>query len=185
VNARIGYPPAAVVWHTLEAIRSADVGTAGAQRAGDRWHRKRWTMTSALSCYYLDEPLAADELLFVQQCLLGPWSKFKVAASELAQRRVPLVIPAPDPYGRYAQTREQRAAGVRVNLRHAGIGDDHGRQVVWVTPRDPEWDAIFQYAIRKETGLSPYVAQRWSVCDGVAVRAEMRVIDTQMLLDGL
>jgi hypothetical protein len=142
-------------------------------------------MTSVLSCYYIDEPLVGEELLFLQQCLLGPWSKFKVAASELVQRRVPLVIPAPGLNGRYAQTREQRATGVRVNLRHAGICADHGRQVVWVTPRDPEWDAIFQYAIRRETGVSPYVAQRWIVTDGVPVRSGMRVIDTQMLLDGL
>lgn len=138
-----------------------------------------------LSCYYIDEPLAGEELLFVEQVLLGPWSKFRTWATELVQKRVPLVIPAPGPDGGYAHTREQRAARVRANLRRAGMGEDHGRQVVWVTPRDPEWDAIFQYAIRVETGVSPYVAQRWIVQNDVPVRAALRVINTQMLLDGL
>ena len=70
------------------------------------------------------------------------------------QRRVPAVLPMPDEHGRYAQSREQRAEGVRANLRHAGIRAYNGRQVVWVMPRDTEWDAIFEYAIREETGYT-------------------------------
>jgi hypothetical protein len=142
-------------------------------------------MYATLPCYYLDEPLTDDELPFVEQVLLGPWSKFKTGASVLVQKRVPLVLPTPSPNGTYAQDREHRAEGVRANLRHAGIRDNNGRQVAWVMPQDTEWDAIFQYAVREETGLAPFVIQRWFIENGVAVRKPVRIIDTQMLIAGL
>lgn len=143
-------------------------------------------MPRVLSCYYLDEPLDGDDLEFVRQALLGPWAKFKTGASSLIQKRVPLVLPTPDAHGHYAQDREQRAARVRANLRHAGIRQDNGRQVLWVMPRDTEWDAIFQFAIREETGLAPFVAQRWFfIEDAPPARDSVRVVDTQMLLQGL
>lgn len=142
-------------------------------------------MPQTLSCYYLDEPLTDGELAFVQQTLIGPWAKFKTRASTLVQKRVPAVLPMPDEHGNYAESREQRAERVRANLRHAGIRADNGVQVVWITPRDPEWDAIFQFAIREETGLAPFVAQRWFVDSGTPMRGEIRVIDTQMLIEGL
>lgn len=142
-------------------------------------------MALILPCYYLDEPLADDELQFVQQTLIGPWARFKTGAAGVEQKRVPAVLPLPDAHGVYAQSREQRAEKVRANLRHAGIRANNGRQVVWVMPRDNEWDAIFQYAIREETGHAPYVAQRWFVEDGVAVRGSVRVIDTHMLISAL
>jgi hypothetical protein len=142
-------------------------------------------MRPTLSCYYLDEPLAGDDLQFVQRTLIGPWSKFHTNAAALEQKRVPAVLPLPDEHGVYAENREQRAHTVRANLRHAGIRADHGRQVVWVAPRDTDWDAIFQFAIREETGLAPFVAQRWFIENGIAVRGSTRVIDTQMLVQGL
>jgi hypothetical protein len=142
-------------------------------------------MPQMLSCYYLDEPLTEEELAFVQQTLIGPWAKFKTKAGALVQKRVPAVLPLPDEQGRYEESREQRAERVRANLRHAGIRADNGFQVVWVTPRDLEWDAIFQFAIREETGLGPFVAQRWFVENGAAVRGTIRVVDTQMLIEGL
>jgi hypothetical protein len=91
----------------------------------------------------------------------------------------------PDEHGRYAQSREQRAEGVRANLRHAGIRAYNGRQVVWVMPRDTEWDAIFEYAIREETGYAPFVAQRWFVENEVLVRGPLRVLDTEMMIRAL
>ncbi|RJG07646.1 hypothetical protein D3870_18055 [Noviherbaspirillum cavernae] len=142
-------------------------------------------MKTILSCYYIDDALDEEELQFVAQTLLGPWARFKTGATSLQQKRVPLVLPAPDADGAYGHDREYRADRIRNNLRHAGIRTDCGRQVVWVTPRDAEWDAIFQFAIRTETGHAPFVAQRWSVQDGVPVRCALRVIDTQMLLRGL
>lgn len=142
-------------------------------------------MPLVLSCYYLDEPLADDELQFVSQVLIGPWARFRTGASAICQKRVPAVLPLPEADGTYAEGREQRAERVRANLRHAGIRADAGRQVVWVMPRDPEWDAIFQFAIREETGFGPYVAQRWFPENDTLVRGKVRVIDTQMLLRGL
>lgn len=142
-------------------------------------------MTLTLTCYYLDEPLDEDELQFVRHTLTGPWAKFRSGASALEQKRVPGVLPLPDVHGAYAENREQRAERVRPNLRHAGIGIDCGRQVVWVMPHDTDWDAIFQFAIREETGFGPYVAQRWFMQNGVLVRGRVRVIDTHMLLRGL
>lgn len=142
-------------------------------------------MTWILPCYYLDEPLSDDELHFVAQTLIGPWAKFKTRAGNLEQKRVPAVMPLPDEHGIYAESREQRAERMRANLRHAGIRAFNGRQVVWVTPRDTEWDAIFQFAIREETGYAPYVAQRWFVENGVLVRGSLRVVDTQMLISAL
>lgn len=142
---------------------------------------------ATLSCYYIDQPLDGDELHFVQQALIGPWAKFKTGAHTLAQRRVPLVVPVPQTDGRYAQSRAQRAAQVRVNLRHAGIQADCGRQVLWVAPPDADWDAIFRLAIHEETGVAPYVAQRWrnDAEAAPALRDGIRVIDTTMLLRGL
>lgn len=142
-------------------------------------------MALSLSCYYLDEPLNQEELRFVEQILLGPWAKFKTGADALTQKRVPLVLPLPNADGGYPDTREQRAERVRRNLRKAGIRADNGRQVVWVAPRDNDWDAIFQFAIREETGFAPYLAQRWVVENGVAVRSAVRVVNTQMLVQGL
>jgi hypothetical protein len=142
-------------------------------------------MSLILSCYYLDEPLAEQDLEFVHNSLIGPWAKFRSDAATLAQKRVPGVLPLPDRHGVYAEDREQRAERVRANLRHAGIRADNGRQVVWVTPRDADWDAIFQFAIREETGIAPYVAQCWFPQNGVLVRGSVRVVDTQMLLRGL
>jgi hypothetical protein len=142
-------------------------------------------MARVLSCYFLDAPLAANELQFVRQTLLGPWAKFKTGASSLAQKRVPSVLPAPDQHGLYAEDRERRAERVRGNLRHAGIRADAGHQVVWVMPRDAEWDAIFQFAIRLETGFAPFVAQRWFMENGVLVRGDVRVVNTHMLMQGL
>lgn len=142
-------------------------------------------MPQPLSCYYLDEPLDDAEFAFVSQALIGPWAKFRTRALSIEQKRVPNVLPLPDEHGQYHGTREQRAETVRANLRHAGIRLDNGRQVVWVMPRDQEWDAIFQFAIREETGFAPFVAQRWYVERGVAVRGHVRVVDTQLLIDGL
>ena len=142
-------------------------------------------MHSCLSCYYLDEPLAPDELEFVRRTLIGPWARFRTPAQEIEQRRVPAVLPLPDALGRYAYDREQRAEHVRPHLRHAGIRADAGRQVVWVTPADADWDAIFQFAIRMETGYAPFVAQRWSSTDGGRIRQALRLVDAERLLRGL
>lgn len=142
-------------------------------------------MAFILSCYYLDEPLTADEMQFIGSTLIGPWAKFRTSASTLEQKRVPAVLPMPDENGIYAESREARAERVRSNLRHAGIRVDAGRQVVWVMPRDADWDAIFQFAIREETGFAPYVAQRWFPEEGELVRGRVRVLDTDMMLRGL
>ncbi|KRB94180.1 hypothetical protein [Noviherbaspirillum sp. Root189] len=142
-------------------------------------------MPYLLSCYYLDEPLDEPELQFVGQVLIGPWARFPSRASALTQKRVPAVLPLPDGNGGYAQSREERAEGVRANLRHAGIRADNGRQVVWVMPRDSDWDAIFQFAIREETGFAPFVAQRWFEESGTRIRGTIRVVNTELLLRGL
>lgn len=142
-------------------------------------------MTSVLSCYYLDEPLAEQELPFVEKTLLGPWAKFKTGASALEQKRVPLVLPTPGADGMYAGDRERRAEQMRSNLRRAGMRADIGRQVVWIMPRDSEWDAIFQFAIRLETGFAPYVVQRWFMENDTLARGPVRVVDTHMLVQGL
>lgn len=142
-------------------------------------------MPLILSCYYLDEDLVGDELDFVRQALIGPWAKFKTGAAALEQKRVPAVLPLPDQAGLYQQDREQRAERVRANLRHSGIRADAGRQIAWVTPPDADWDAIFQFAIRAETGYAPYVVQRWHTVDGRRIRQPVRVIDAELLLRSL
>lgn len=142
-------------------------------------------MALTLSCYFLDDALSRDERQFVESAMLGPWAKFKTGATALTEKRVPLVLPLPDAQGHYPGTPEQRATSVRSHLRHAGIRSDTGRQVVWIMPQDPEWDAIFQYAIREETGFAPYVVQRWYRQQNSIVRGKVRVVDTQMLIEGL
>lgn len=142
-------------------------------------------MAILLPCYYLDEPLGEDELDFVRQTLVGPWAKFKTGAADVEQKRVPAVLPAPDEHGVYKESREQRAERIRANLRHAGIRAFNGRQVVWVMARDTEWDAIFQYAIREETGYAPFVVQRWFVKAGGVARGPLRVLDTEMMIRAL
>jgi len=142
-------------------------------------------MPNTLSCYYLDQALDEEELAFVARTLTGPWARFKTGARELRQVRVPAVLPLPDEHGVYAESPEERASHVCLHLRHAGIRADAGKRVVWVTPQDADWDAVFQFAIRQETGFAPYVAQRWVPHDGVLVRGSLRVIDADMLLRGL
>jgi len=142
-------------------------------------------MAFVLSCYYIDEALEDDELLFVSNALIGPWAKFKTGASSITQKRVPLLLPTPDANGVYKESRERRAERIRPALQRAGIRADNGHQVVWVMPQDMEWDAIFQFAIREETGLAPYVVQRWFMEEGNAVSKPVRVVNTQMLIEGL
>ncbi|RJG02772.1 hypothetical protein [Noviherbaspirillum sedimenti] len=142
-------------------------------------------MARILSCYFLDDPLSDDERRLVEQALLGPWAKFRTSATALAEKRVPVVLPLPDASGSFGASPEQRAGRVRGNLRHAGIVGDAGRQVVWVMPRDSEWDAIFQFAIREETGFAPYVLQRWFRHGEEIVRGPARLVNTQMLIEGL
>ncbi|QAU32891.1 hypothetical protein [Janthinobacterium sp. 17J80-10] len=142
-------------------------------------------MARILSCYYLDDPLSDDERRLVEQSLLGPWAKFRTGAVLLIERRVPAVLPLPDATGQFGGTPEQRATRIRSHLRHAGIMDDAGQQVVWVMPQDREWDAVFQFAIRESTGFGPYVVQRWFERDIARQRGSARIVDTQMLLDGL
>ncbi|HJV80428.1 hypothetical protein [Noviherbaspirillum sp.] len=142
-------------------------------------------MPLILPCFYLDEPLSESELQFVTNALVGHWAKFRTGATAIEQRRVPGVLPVPDLDGMYAAGREQRAEGVRANLQHAGIRAYNGHQVLWVMPRDMDWDAVFQFAIREETGYGPFVAQRWFVENGILVRNSVRVVNTEMLLRGL
>jgi hypothetical protein len=94
-------------------------------------------------------------------------------------------LPLPDEFGRFAETRERRARRIRANLLHAGISSDTGCQVVWLMPNNIEWDAIFQYAIREETGFAPYVLQRWFRENGEWARRDARIVNTQMLIQGL
>lgn len=142
-------------------------------------------MARMLSCYFLDDPLSDDERRLVEQALLGPWAKFRTGATALTEKRVPAVLPLPDASGRFDSTPEQRAGRVHGNLLHAGILDDAGHQVVWVMPQDSQWDAIFQFAIREETGFAPYVVQRWFRHGGEMVRRQARIVNTQMLIEGL
>ncbi len=142
-------------------------------------------MSALLNCYYLDEPLSDDELAFATRVLIGPCARFPTEAHGLRQVRVPAVLPLPDAQGRFAQGREERARQMRQNLRHAGVHADAGRRVLWVMPHDSEWDAIFRFAIREETGFGPFVAQRWFDHGTQRVRGGLRVIDTDMLLRGL
>ena len=117
-------------------------------------------MAFVLSCYYIDEALEDDELLFVSNALIGPWAKFKTGASSITQKRVPLLLPTPDANGVYKESRERRAERIRPALQRAGIRADNGHQVVWVMPQDMEWDAIFQFAIPNplKRGIEP---QAW------------------------
>lgn len=142
-------------------------------------------MTLVLSCYYLDEPLSEEELQFALRTLTGPGASFRTGAKTLLQRRVPAVLPLPGHDGAYAESPERRAERIRAHLQHAGIRADGGRQVVWVMPRDRDWDAVFRYAIQRETGFAPFVAQRWFDEQGEQVRGTMRIIDTEMLVRGL
>lgn len=142
-------------------------------------------MALILPCFYLDTPLSDTEMTFVRHSLIGPWAKFKTGAADVAQRRVPAVLPLPDETGRYAESPEARAERIRANLRHAGIREWNGRQVLWIMPRDRDWDAIFQFAIREETGYGPYVAQRWFPDNGTLVQGTMRIVDTDTMLRAL
>ncbi|SNS13446.1 hypothetical protein SAMN06265795_101182 [Noviherbaspirillum humi] len=142
-------------------------------------------MALILSCYYLDDPLGDDELQFLRQTLIGPQARFWTGAAALAQKRVPFVLPLPGKGGFHRRSREQRAQAVRRHLRQAGIAGDRGHQVVWVMPRDAEWDAVFQFAIRLETTFAPFVVQRWFEREGELKRGQAKVIDTHMLIQGL
>lgn len=142
-------------------------------------------MARILSCYYLDDPLSDDERRLVEHTLLGPWAKFRTGAAFLIERRVPAVLPLPDATGHFDGTPEERAGRIRSHLRHAGIMEDAGRQVLWIMPQEREWDAVFQFAIRASTGFGPYVVQRWFDRGALRQRGHARIVDTQMLIDGL
>lgn len=147
-------------------------------------------MTRVLSCYYLDEALSPAERDLVAQTLLGPWARFKTGAQELSEWRVPNVLPLFDGQDNSALAQEAQAEKLVRNLRHAGISRDKGIQVLWVAPAEMRWDALFHFAIMKETGMAPFVLQRWFVQgdrgdrgDQVE-RGQAKIFDTHMLRFG-
>lgn len=142
-------------------------------------------MATLLRCYHLDSALDRDELTFVSEAMLGPWSRFKLDAYEIVQHRVPAVLPLPGRDGQFIHSPEHRSHLVTQHLRHAGMERDINQRVVWVTPENLEWDAIFQHAIRSLTGFAPFVVQRWSRINDVAIPVPLRIIDAEMLLRGL
>jgi hypothetical protein len=139
---------------------------------------------SDLSCYYIDEPLSDEEFSDVSATLIGPDAYFKTDATTIVQRRVPAVLPAPEPDGKYAKSPIEHVELVRANLLRAGIASDRGKQVVWVVPRDMRWAATFQLSIEAETGFYPYAVQRWRREEEQIIRSPVRVMDVNGLMGG-
>jgi len=131
-----------------------------------------------LHCYYLDEPLNDEEREFVEATLLGPWARFKTGAKSLGQRRVPSVLPMPGAEFSNEKSWEKMFGILSNNLSHAGIGDDRGKQVAFIGPREIRWAALFQNVIYEETGFMPYLLKRWFPVGDDFERQEIQIIDT-------
>jgi hypothetical protein len=134
-----------------------------------------------LRAYFHDEPLLPEELAFLREAFLGPAARWPTGADAIEERKVPGALPE-DPGAPAAM--EALAETIRQHLRSAGIADDHGRQVIWVMPKAVRWSVVFQDAIAAETGLHPFVVQRWrfDLGAGEATRRAPKILDLEAMM---
>lgn len=126
--------------------------------------------------YYLDAPLADQELEQMRMAVCGP-----DAADRFDQVRVPYLLPAShgEAATHEAPTQHLYHLATR-HLRRAGLDRDVRHQVAWVMPQDAGWSAIFQDAIERVTGYLPVAIQRWRAQeDGTLERVPLCVMDMQ------
>jgi hypothetical protein len=126
--------------------------------------------------YYLDAPLADQELEQLRMALCGP-----DAATPLDQVRVPCLLPARDDHAEDDEVPARQLHHLAMShLRRAGLDRDVGHQVAWVAPQDAHWSEIFQDAIERVTGYFPVAVQRWRAQeDGTLERVPLCVMDMQ------
>lgn len=128
----------------------------------------------SMRIYYLDAPLAEQELEQLRTAVCGP-----NAATPLDQVRVPYLLPASDGAADSDKVPAQHLYQLAMrHLRRAGLDRDVGHQVAWVLPRDAGWSEIFQGAIQRVTGYLPVAVQRWRAqTDGTLERTPLCVMD--------
>jgi hypothetical protein len=123
--------------------------------------------------YFLEEPLAPEDLAFVAESFgLGLLPE---------QVRIPYVLPMLASEGDFVTMVKRHEELLRSHLRRAGIGRDRGSQVAFVAPRDMHWNQVIAFAIRAETGYFPYVVQTEAQREAMGNRGSLRILDTEGL----
>jgi hypothetical protein len=124
--------------------------------------------------YYLDAPLAEQEIGQMRMAVCGP-----EAEGSLDQVCVPYLLPVTEGPADIHEASGQYLCHLAMrHLRRAGLDRDVGHQVAWVVPQDRRWSEIFQAAIERVTGYLPITIQRWRPnSDGTLERAPLCVMD--------
>lgn len=134
-------------------------------------------MNNALGCYYLDEPLSAEEREFAEESLLGEDARFHTGATSLVEKRIPNILPVPGKDGLFSSDPTAHVQLIKANLRKAGIRGDGGNEVLLVLPKELSWGTVLQMAIYEETGYYPYTLQRWYYRENAIEKGDPRIID--------
>lgn len=123
--------------------------------------------------YYLEDQLSDDDVAFVRVAL--------GFAGVCSQVRIPHVLPAqPKTLTEQVFRRHQRL--LRTALRHAGIADDRGTQVVLVAPSKMYWYSVLLNAVYSETGAFPWLVQTREQREAIGNPGETRILDAQGLM---
>jgi hypothetical protein len=121
--------------------------------------------------YYLDRPLAAEEVKFVSEAL----------GAQIEQVQVPRLFPVPSSTRELADEVSGDAAAIASNLVKAGIRADGGTQVALVVPRDSHQYLVLCEAIHRATGFHPYLIQTAEQREHTGNAGDLRVLDSHGL----
>ena len=125
-----------------------------------------------MKAYYLDRPLTEEELQFVFETLQEP----------VEQVRIPYVLPIPDPIRGYSDRPMLDDALFRRHLHSVGIERDRGKKVALVLPKGIHWSVSLLEAIRKETGVCPYLIQTADQRESIDNPGSLRILNPQGLM---
>jgi hypothetical protein len=124
--------------------------------------------------YYLEHPLADDDLAWVVETL----------EADVEQVQIPHILPAPDEHSTHEERFEMDEAAAGRALRAAGVLRDSGCRVALVIPGDMHWYAGLSEAIYALTGFYPFVVQTAEHRKGIGNPGYIRIIDMHGMMTG-
>ncbi|MGQ0656746.1 MAG: hypothetical protein ACT4NU_01410 [Chromatiales bacterium] len=131
-------------------------------------------IAEVMRIYFLEEPLGTDDIAFVKEALN--------VTEEIEQVRVPYVLPVLSREA-YSEAEHRKHENLlRSRLRGAGIGKDHGKQIVLVASEQMYWHAVLVGAVYEETGAYPWLVQTEKQRAAIGNPEATRLLDTHGLM---
>ncbi|HYW02918.1 MAG TPA: hypothetical protein VFA86_03165 [Gammaproteobacteria bacterium] len=112
-----------------------------------------------MDIYFIDRPLTGDELSELGRLLAGSFAWFHDRA--ICQRRVPAVLPAPGPHGRYALALPRYIRLFHKHFQRAGAAQSRDQSLALLLPlaSDPMAGTL-AIALREVAGRLPHIILR-------------------------